>query len=370
MKRCPFCGTKNKDSFEYCVRCSEDLASAARPAEASEGTRLLPFALVAAALSVTAVIAWQTFQASSSTSGGAESGSASASPSPAPDLPQPPPGEERSTAGAVGETFRNGVAAFRRKEYGDAIRYLEQFVSESPDNVQGHMYLGLARYYANDLRSASDAMSRAFDLAPTDPRIRNYLFVMFKQQGDYASAERTVRQFLDRAPNDADGRRELGQVLRLQGNTASSVEELQKLVESGASDRDTTLELGESLRVGGRYAEAAEVFRRAGEAEPKSAPIQHALGVTNLQAKNYKEAVGPLEKAVDIDANNPDFHLSLAQAYENLDRLEDSYREYEAFIKLKPGDPEAARVQGLLTQARKAFAEKQAMEKERAKKSS
>jgi hypothetical protein len=50
----------------------------------------------------------------------------------------------------------------------------------------------------------------------------------------------------------------------------------------------------------------------------------------------------------------------LAITYENLDRIEDSLREYEAFVKLAPNDPSASRVAELVERAKAALAERNA----------
>jgi hypothetical protein len=46
--------------------------------------------------------------------------------------------------------------------------------------------------------------------------------------------------------------------------------------------------------------------------------------------------------------------------YENMDRIEDSLREYEEFVRLAPNDPSAARVAELVEKAKAALEQEKA----------
>jgi Flp pilus assembly protein TadD len=88
-------------------------------------------------------------------------------------------------------------------------------------------------------------------------------------------------------------------------------------------------------------------------------PRPHAgLGAALLRGQRYQEALAPLEKAASLDPKGPMVRLNLAITYENLDRIEDSLREYEAFVKLAPNDPSAPRVAELVERAKAALAER------------
>ena len=100
-----------------------------------------------------------------------------------------------------------------------------------------------------------------------------------------------------------------------------------------------------------------ESYTHSIELDPDSAVAHHALGVTELSSGNAAAAVGSLEKAVARDPTNGDFHLSLAQAYEKLDRFEDSLRTYDTYLEhARPDDERAKIVRRRLKIAKKALA--------------
>jgi Tfp pilus assembly protein PilF len=63
--------------------------------------------------------------------------------------------------------------------------------------------------------------------------------------------------------------------------------------------------------------------------------------------------------ALQLDDDQAAAHLNLAIAYENLDRVENSLREYEAFVRLTDDRDKAERVGELVERARAALEERQ-----------
>ncbi len=76
MIRCAYCGAKNKDAYEYCVRCSEplDLAVAIQPSP----FRFLVYLLVLAVVAAAAMAIWQRTGPAEEASPGGQSGSRAA----------------------------------------------------------------------------------------------------------------------------------------------------------------------------------------------------------------------------------------------------------------------------------------------------
>ena len=89
-------------------------------------------------------------------------------------------------------------------------------------------------------------------------------------------------------------------------------------------------------------------------------PSAHAgLGTSLLLAKRYSDAVAPLKEGIRLAPEQAELRLKLAMAYENLDRIEDSLREYESFVKLTDDEQMATKVAGLVKRARAALEERE-----------
>jgi Flp pilus assembly protein TadD len=359
MKRCPSCGAKNKDNFEYCVRCSEPLDVVATPERSTSPV----FTSIGLTILVVLCAYW-----------GWQNLSSPESAPPPPAAPEPAaPRAGAAAAGRAGTPFdagraqasaREGIEAFNEERYEDARRFFVDFTAEAPENPFGHMYLGLSQYYLGDQDAAIEAMEDAFDLAPGNPGFGRYLVAMLMQIEDFPRAEDVVRRYLDAKPDDASARVELVRLMRRQGGLEQAVNEGEQLVEVAPENFDAVLELGTSLKESGMFDEAEDVFRKAIELDPESATAQHALGVTALVAGDYSKAREPLEKAVQLEPERALFRLSLAQTYENLDRIPESLAEYEAFVKLAPDDPRAQKIEQLVKRARQALEERRRARRE------
>jgi tetratricopeptide (TPR) repeat protein len=173
-----------------------------------------------------------------------------------------------------------------------------------------------------------------------------------------------VRRYIEVQPDDEMARVELMRLMRRQGGLDAAIAEGQKLVADAPENLDAVLELGTCLKDTGQLAEAGEFFRRAVELNPQSATAQHALGVTEALSGDFKNAIKPLESAVEMEPENGLYHLTLAQTYEKLDHIEKSFQEYEAFLRYAPDDPRAGEIQQLLERAREAWEQIQAQKEQ------
>ena len=207
MKRCPYCGAKNKDSFDFCVRCTEPLDAAVELRQ-SVLSRFFPF-VVLILLAVVFLGVWQSLEPQAD-----EVPAAPAAPPPAAatatDIPPSRPIDIQRANNAA----RMGMVAFHEGQYEKAAEFFGQFVEEAPDNPYGHMYLGLARYSLGDPDRAIESMGQAFDLAPGNPGFGRFLVGMLMQSEDIPGAEDVVRRYLEVEPEDETARVELVRLIR------------------------------------------------------------------------------------------------------------------------------------------------------------
>lgn len=359
MKRCPSCGARNKGRFTYCVRCSEPLNAVVEERQsASFGLLSVLSFLALAALLVAFVWAWNEVNPPETEAPPLNVSRPRTGAPLAPSTTVPETAKRATHVVAARRLAREGMIAFHEEQYEGAVRFFEQFVQEAPGNPFGHMYLGLSHYFLGNEKLAVEAMEVAFEHAPSNPEFGNYLVNMLETTEDYIRAEEVVRKYLDTAADDEGARLALVRLIRQKGDVEAAVEEGERLVADAPESYQAALELGETLKQSGDLPKAGEWFRRAAELDPKSAPAHYAVGATELLVGNYEKAVGPLEEAVGLDPENSFYHLSLAQAYENTNSIEDSLAEYETFLKLSPGDPRAPKITRLVQRARKALEER------------
>lgn len=358
MKRCPYCGAKNKANFEYCIRCAEPLdESAPEGIVARERATLSKLflggvMLLGAFLVVALIVRGQggsAARASAPPAGGA------GSPNVAARVPSETPAIESKEVLA---SFNAALAAYNQKDYQTAIDLFEEVTGEIPDNPSAHRYLGLAHYRLEEYDDALDAIDDARDLRPDSFQLLDDYVTIAKKAGELDKAEAALRDYIGRNPDESQPRLELSRIARTLGNTDEALAQASFLANAQDASPEFKYEYGVSLKEAGKLEEAKAALKQSLELDPTSAAANHALGVTELLSGKPQEAVGPLEAAVARAPDNGDFRFSLAQAYEKLDRIPESLAAYDAYLKhASPTDPRAKVVRERLEVAKKTLAE-------------
>lgn len=88
---------------------------------------------------------------------------------------------------------------------------------------------------------------------------------------------------------------------------------------------------------------ARQAYIAAHKDGPEDANILFWIGFIDLQMQNYKDAVDPLEQAIQINPKSPEAHLNLGNVYDGLKRYDDAVREFKKVIELQPTNAPAAK---------------------------
>jgi Flp pilus assembly protein TadD len=272
-------------------------------------------------------------------------------------LPEPS-GTEPSTFRDAAEATRRGKDAFRAGNFETALGFFEELERLSPSNPTAHLYAGLCKQRLGDVAGAVASLRQAVDLQPTNKLGRKALIQLLVETGETEEAESLQAWLVERRPRDVESRVDLGRLYRRHGKLDLAIEELRRAAEMSRGRQEPLLELGVTLNEAGRTAEAIEIFQEVARNNPQDPGGHAGLGTALLREKRYQDALGPLEEAARLDPERANVRLNLAMTYESLDRIEDSLREYEAFVELAPNDPTASRVAKLVERARAALAER------------
>lgn len=367
MKRCPHCGAKNKDTFEYCVRCSESLEDEGGAwVESSE--RGSPMITIAAAALIGIVglgaLALLTGSSDEEPTPPVAANRATAPPAPAPERRGEPilVGIDSQEVLAV---YNEGLRAFNQGDYDLAIEKLSEVVRDLPRNAAATRYLGLAYYHRGDLDDAIDTLGSARELRPDSFELLDNYVTACKEAGETEGALEALQGFVERHPDELDVRLEIARLARKTGNQELALAQSEFIATTDDADPEFVYEYGVTLKEAGQVEEAKTMLERAIELDPESAIAHHALGVTELATGNPAAALPSLEAAVARAPANGDYRFSLAQAYEKLDRVEDSLAAYDAYLEhASPEDQRAPVVRRQLEIAKEALAAEKRRERE------
>ena len=80
---------------------------------------------------------------------------------------------------------------------------------------------------------------------------------------------------------------------------------------------------------------ARQMFQKATQVQPSLGPPWLNLGAQYLKVKNYRAAIGPLERAISIMPSRAEAHLNLGSAYRGANQVVKAFNSYSQALKLR-----------------------------------
>lgn len=121
---------------------------------------------------------------------------------------------------------------------------------------------------------------------------------------------------------------------------AVAVEEGQRAEEKRSIARQHYLQ-GASYLAEMEYSTAVDLLKEAARLDPKA---EYWATLGKAQAKNPKwrrHAIGSFRNAIELESNNPGFHLALAKVYESSEQLDEAKASYARVLELMPSNVDA-----------------------------
>jgi Flp pilus assembly protein TadD len=342
---CPQCGTRNKATWEYCVRCSEDLrnvsvgqppTSAATEPDlppAPEGSSWLGLVGIAVVLAV-ALYAGLNLRVA-----------APSRPNPElftlPTLPAGPTGSAIAPASSE-QAFEEGRRLLTKGDAAAAAVALARAVADAPDNA----------YYRDTYAKALLAsgappvetirqFQEAVRLAPQTSEFAADLARAYDQLGLKAEAATAYARALDMAPDDIRMLREASALHAREGHPEAALPYLKRLKALSPDDLVVQQELAHTYEKTGNKADAAQAYRDILAKSPQAAVTRGLLAEMLLTDGKSEEAVALLREGIGVDPSAPLLHRTLASALERTGNVQEAIREYREYARLNPNAADA-----------------------------
>ncbi|HWX38130.1 MAG TPA: tetratricopeptide repeat protein [Candidatus Sulfotelmatobacter sp.] len=233
----------------------------------------------------------------------------------------------------------------------DAVNEAQSILNKDPDNLPARRLL--ARIYVRTLGDLSNASGQRDTLAhateqyreilrldPTDADAPIWLARLYRLQNEPDKAEGVLRDLLAREPANESGVEQLTQLLLDEGKSQEGVALLQHLLERAPTPRLWEL-LGDAYNQIHDLPNAETAYRKASESQPDDIHHLKVLAQTLLIEEKFPEALEQYQRLTQMDADDPDNYLRLAEIYRRLKQLDKA----EQNIRLaKAGAPNSLEV--------------------------
>jgi tetratricopeptide (TPR) repeat protein len=226
--------------------------------------------------------------------------------------------KELSTIEPVGQ-LRNpallyaGEAFYRQDRLFDAEKLFATLASENPDSLPAHRWLAAVAYDSGNMNYAMDELAQVSRLSPTDFRpyiLKGQILADLERFAEAATSYQTAAS-LSPPPNV------LAEVLPALARAQIAVREYDPALQSlsTAPSDATNLALAAECHLGlGRPDEAREIIERAIALDANQPDVLKLHGRLELDAGRAESARQSLQKLVDLDPHDHTSRHELAQA--------------------------------------------------------
>jgi tetratricopeptide (TPR) repeat protein len=214
----------------------------------------------------------------------------------------------------------------------DAVTEANSILARDPDNLPARRLL--ARIYVrtlgdltntsgqrDTLAHASDQYREILRLDPTDTDAALWLARLYRLQNEHEKAEAVLRALLAREPANENGVEQLTQLLLDEGKSQEAVSSLQAILQRAPTPRLWEL-LGDAYNQIHDLPNAEQAYRKAADAQPDDVNHRKELAQTLLTEEKYPEAIEQYQRLTQMDSDDPDNYLRLAEIFRQLKQLD------------------------------------------------
>ncbi len=224
--------------------------------------------------------------------------------------------------------------AFQVRDYTTGETLLAQVRERDPEMYVVPFMLGEAALRRQKWAEAATELKKCLQLNPGFDQAMTGLAHALISQGDWAGARPWVERALKFNPQNYRAWYELG-LIELRTNKAAAQAEYEKATTIQPNFALGQRDLGMLQFQQQNYAEAAKHLAKAVELGVNDARIFNFLGISYTQSGQLKKAVETLHEALKLEPRLAEAHLNLAYANQQLNRLKDAAREYQAACNLQ-----------------------------------
>jgi tetratricopeptide (TPR) repeat protein len=215
------------------------------------------------------------------------------------------------------------------------LRLLNREFPHDPDvlYVSVHTYSDLSTWAAQELATT----------APNSHQARELNAESLELQGKWDQAASEYQKILEQNPRIPGIHFRVARLLLSKPNPGPTVaedakRELKQEIEIDPNNAGAEYVLGELARQESQWPDAIAHFTRAAKLDTGFGDAYLGLGVCLLSAKQFSEAVAPLETAVKLEPRNPSAHYNLAMAYNRTGRKQEADKEFAVHRQMTQKD--------------------------------
>ncbi len=239
---------------------------------------------------------------------------------------------------ALESRIKAELARVNRDEAGFARQNFETFLAQRPDDFSLRQNYAVFLEMSGDAPAATAQWQRFCDLLPQDSLGYFEAGRLLVPQQQFAQAETSLRHAVAIRPSRTDGWIELGNSLAMQKKYSEALECYDTALKQDSLDPQTLLRRGKALAHLNRHEEAMASYRAGLLLKPEDGLIHHELGLELVAAGQAEAAGAEFRQAAQLAQDNVMLRFDYATWLLRQQLWTDAQREFEAVLRLDPGN--------------------------------
>ena len=245
-----------------------------------------------------------------------------------------------------------GALYIELKQYADADTALQTALKINPDHAKAYHYLGLNELAQKDLKTATDYLAKAVDLAADDLSIRHDLARALTHLGGIDNRRRALAEYsyiirmyetmktaIDRKQINAAVFLERGHLYYDNGTYKKALADFEMAMNLDKSNEEVLVQYAKALRKDAREGEAENYLNHVLSQDPKNPAAHFYLGLICLRGKRSLKAIEHFNAAVaNGGANFPEAHRYLGYLYRERNLGVPSCSEFKQYLRVADKD--------------------------------
>src|SRR5258705_2751493 len=231
------------------------------------------------------------------------------------------------------------IADFHVEQYEKTFEPLSRAVAIEPNSPGAHHMLGKSYFMVANFASAVTELQTALEKTPNDYDIAYTLGLAFLKQREFEPAKKIYERMVTQLGNKPQLRVLIGRAYRETGYLPEAIDEFKKAVALDPAFPRVHFYLGLTylLKNGAdKLGEAEQEFRIELSEHPKEFFANYFLGITSNGQRKWDGAIQYLQKAAQIEPDNPDPYFFMGQAYGGLEKHNLAIEVLKKSIALNP----------------------------------
>jgi tetratricopeptide (TPR) repeat protein len=229
-----------------------------------------------------------------------------------------------------------GDRAARAGDHSQAMAYYRRAMQIDPNDASAPCALALEVAATGDVLRAQRMLEQNLKLHPLDAATNEALAdLAVRSLGEtaYLKVQKYYEAALASDPTRAGAALALSKIYLTQNRLLDAGRILVKPLQAHKRNAALHLQLATLYALAGEFELASREFNAATALDPANAEAYCSWGVTRIAAGDARHAEPVLRKALELQPDNPLYHVQLGRALRDLGRMDDSENEFAAALR-------------------------------------